>query len=58
MTEVDPRQQALQYIAQALSDYADTLKPSVKGPFIREADAALKALTDPPKAQAQESYHG
>ncbi len=45
MTEpADPKAQALQYIAQALNDYSTTLAPSVRGPFLREAQAAIKAL--------------
>lgn len=47
MTE--QQNQALQYIAAALSDYANTLPPSVKGPFLREAQAAIKALEGEPK---------
>lgn len=35
---------ALQYVAQALNDYAQTLAPSVRGPFLRESQAALDAL--------------
>lgn len=50
MTE--QQKQALAYIAQALTDYANTLPPSVKGPFLREAQAAMKLLEDePPKAE-------
>ena len=52
MTEPDPRAQALQYIATALNDYANTLAPSVRGPFLREAQAAIKALE--PEAKAAE----
>jgi hypothetical protein len=44
VTEPDPRAQALQYIATALNDYSQTLAPSVRGPFLREAQAAIKAL--------------
>jgi hypothetical protein len=32
------------FIAQALNDYAQTLPPSVRPLFIREAQAALKAM--------------
>lgn len=35
---------ALQYVAQALNDYSATLAPSVRGPFLRESQAALDAL--------------
>lgn len=52
MTEPDPRAQALQYIATALNDYANTLAPSVRGPFLREAQSAIKALEpEAPKAE-------
>ena len=50
-------QQALQYLAAAVSDYANSLPPSVKAPFVRECQAALTAIEtalnkpqDPPKA--------
>ena len=36
--------QALVYLQQALNDYANTLPPSVRGPFIKEADAAFMTL--------------
>lgn len=43
---------ALQYIASALNDYANTLAPSVRVAFIKEAQAALKALeAEPPKSE-------
>jgi hypothetical protein len=42
--QADPRKQALAYVTQALNEYAATLPPSVRGPFIREAQAAIKAL--------------
>jgi hypothetical protein len=38
------RNAALQYVAQALNDYSNTLAPSVRGPFLRESQAALDAL--------------
>lgn len=47
----DAQKQALQYLAQVASDHANTLAPSVKGPFIRECQAAIKALeAEPAKA--------
>lgn len=39
-------EQALSYIATALSEYADTLRPSVRGPFAIEANAAIAAVRD------------
>ena len=42
MTEA--QKQALNYLAQVAADHAATLAPSVRGPFIRECQAALKAL--------------
>ena len=49
---VDPKTAALNYIATALNDYAQTLAPSVRGPFLREAQAAIKAL-EPAEKQAE-----
>ncbi len=49
----DPKAQALQYIAQALNDYSQTLPLSVRGPFLREAQAAIKALEPQPEAKAE-----
>ena len=46
----DAQKQALQYLAAACSDYANSLPPSVRGPFIRECQAAIKALE--PEAEA------
>jgi hypothetical protein len=48
---VDPKTAALQFIAQALNDFANTLPMSARGPFIRDAQSAIKALepADPPK---------
>ena len=52
MTEpVDPKIAALQYVAAALNDYAQTLAPSVRGPFLREAQAAIKALEPEAKSE-------
>ena len=48
----DAQNQALQYLAAACSDYANTLPPSVKGPFIRECQEAIKALEAPAEAKA------
>jgi hypothetical protein len=51
----DKKKNALQYIAAALNEYGNTLPPTVRGPFIREAQAALKeveaGLTPSPEAQ-------
>lgn len=38
------RAAALQYVVQALNDYSATLAPSVRGPFLRESQAALDIL--------------
>lgn len=46
----DAQKKALNYLTAACQDYANTLPPSVRGPFIRECEAAVKILTeDPPK---------
>ena len=51
----DQQKQALQYLATAVSDYANTMPPSVKGPFVRECQAALgsieSVLTQPAPAE-------
>ncbi len=38
------QQQALQYLATAVSDYANSLPPSIKGPFVRECQSALSVI--------------
>lgn len=46
----DQQKQALQYLAAVASDYANTLPPSVRGPFARECQEAIKVLeAEPPK---------
>lgn len=47
----DAQKQALQYLAAACSDYANTLAPSVRGPFIAQCQAAIKALEAEPAIQ-------
>ena len=47
----DAQKQALQYLAAVASDYANTLPPSVRGPFVRECQAAIKALEPEAKAE-------
>ena len=42
----EEQNKALQYLAAVASDYANTLPPSVRGPFVREAQTAIKALED------------
>jgi hypothetical protein len=39
---------AVKYLAQVAADYALTLAPSVRGPYERECNAALKILLDKP----------
>lgn len=52
MTDNMTKDAALQYIAQALNDYAVTLPVSVRMPFLREAQVAIKALeAEPAKAE-------
>ena len=49
----DTQKQALQYLAQAVSDYANTLPPSVRGPFVNECKVAIQILeTEPEKSAA------
>lgn len=52
MTEPDPKTQALQYIAQALNDYAASLPLSVRVPFLREAQEAIRKL-EPEASKAE-----
>jgi hypothetical protein len=48
----DPKIAALQFIAAALNDFTNTLPASARGSFIRDAQAALKAIeADSPKAE-------
>lgn len=45
MTEpTDPKVTALQFIASALNDFTNTLPVSARASFIRDAQAAIKAL--------------
>lgn len=45
MTEAQA--QALRYLAAVCGDYANTLPASVRGPFIRECQEAIKAFEEP-----------
>ncbi len=40
----DPKVVALQFIAGALNDFTNTLPPSTRASFIREAQGHIKAL--------------
>ena len=40
----DAPKQAIQYLIAVCDDYASTLPPSVRGPFTRECQAAIKTL--------------
>ena len=40
----DPKIAALQFIASALNDFTNTLPVSVRASFIKDAQAAIKAL--------------
>jgi hypothetical protein len=40
----DDQTKALQFIAAALNDFTNTLPASARGSFIRDAQAAIKAL--------------
>ena len=44
------QKQALQYLAAACSDYATTLAMSIRGPFLRECQEAIKILEAEPAA--------
>lgn len=39
---------AINYLAQVAADHAATLAPSVRGPFVRECEAAIKILREQP----------
>ena len=48
----DPKIAALQFVANALNDFTNTLPVSVRASFIKEAQAAIKALeSEAPKAE-------
>ena len=46
----EAQKQAINYLAQVAADHAATLAPSVRGPFVRECQAALKEFdaVEPP----------
>ena len=46
----DQQKSAIAYLAQVAADHAATLAPSVRGPFVRECEQALKILREPAKA--------
>jgi hypothetical protein len=46
MPLTDNQKNALQYVAAALNEYGNTLAPTVRGPFVREAQAALKEIEE------------
>jgi len=46
----DAQKQAIQYLAAACSDFANTLAPSIRGPFVRECQEAIKILEAEPAA--------
>ncbi len=48
----DPKAQALQFIAAALNDFTSTLPVSARASFIRDAQAAIKALEPAEKPAA------
>ena len=54
----DNQKQALKYLAQAVSDYANTLAPSVRGPFANECQAAIKILEAEQEAKPQDITKG
>jgi len=43
----EAQKQALNYLAQVAADHAATLAPSVRGPFVRECQSAIKAFEAP-----------
>jgi len=49
------RGQALTYLAQALQEYAQTMPPSVRGPFQAEVQRAFQII-DPPAEKPSESH--
>jgi len=48
----DPKIAALQFIANALNDFTNTLPASARASFIRDAQAAIKSLE--PEAKSTE----
>lgn len=49
----DQKTAALNYLAQVVADLAATLAPSVRGPFVRECEAAIKILREQPAAEVK-----
>lgn len=50
-------QQALAFISQALTDFSNTMQPSVRGPFVRVADDAVRALAPQQPAPPSDQAH-
>jgi len=46
----DSQKTALKYLVGACSDYANTLPMSIRGPFLRECQEAIKILEAEPAA--------
>ena len=44
------QKQALQYLTNVANDYAGTLAPSVRGPFVAECQEAFQILNEEPAA--------
>lgn len=42
----DQTKQAIQYLAAAVSDYANTMPASVRGPFSRECQVAIRQIEE------------
>jgi hypothetical protein len=45
-------EQAIQFIAQALGEYADTMRPLNKQLFVKEAQLAISAMQKPEEKKA------
>jgi len=46
----EQQKQALAYLTSVCSDYSATMPPSVRGPFVRETQAAINILAAEPEA--------
>jgi len=51
----DSQKQALRYLTNVANDYAGTLAPSVRGPFVAECQKAFQILNEEPAAPATDA---
>lgn len=54
----DQTKNAIAFVQQALTDFANTLAPSVKGPFIQNAQQALNHIDAELTPKKPDADHG